>query len=52
MIDLRCYVDGCRFNKDNKCDRAYVDISDHEMTASGFYPICQSYEESDEPIEE
>lgn len=48
MIDLGCYVDGCRFNKDNKCDRAYVNI-DYEMTASGFYPMCQSYEESDAP---
>lgn len=51
MIDLGCHVDGCRYNKDNKCDRAYVNI-DYEMTASGFYPMCQSYEESDEPIEE
>ena len=51
-MTVACYVDGCKFNKDCECTRDYVNI-DYEMTASGFYPMCQSYVESDElPAEE
>lgn len=45
MINCDCY---CKHNKDGQCDKDYITISDDEMTAAGFYPICQDYEERED----
>ena len=42
MVNCDC---NCKYNKDGWCDKDYITISDDEMTAAGFYPICQDYEE-------
>ena len=44
-MNVRCYVDSCCYNCDGECDLEEITISDHELTASGFQPICQDYDE-------
>ena len=44
MTTISCYCD-CIHNKDGWCNKDYISVSDEEMTASGFYPICQDYVE-------
>ena len=44
-MNVRCYVDSCCYNCDGECDLEEITISDHELTASGFQPICQEYDE-------
>ena len=53
MIIIKCDATVCKHNKDGECDmkgdrfvHAYIDI-EMQMTPSGFYPICQNYEEED-----
>ena len=50
-LTVGCGVEDCQFWKDNECTRKYINI-DYEITASGFYPICQSYEERGEVMYE
>lgn len=45
MVSCDC---SCKYNKDGWCDKDYITISDAEMTAAGFYPICQDYEERED----
>lgn len=42
-----CYCESCKNHDDdnNRCKLQTITISDEEMTAAGFYPQCQEYEE-------
>lgn len=44
-----CYCDSCKNHNDddNTCELRDVTISDREMTAAGFLPLCQEYEEEE-----
>jgi|GEM_PF-6375293 len=51
MIIIKCDATDCENNFDGECTGCgettkYVHI-EHEMTGSGFYPICQDYKEKD-----
>ena len=47
MSVIACCVEDCIYNKDHECIRQYINI-DYEITLSGFYPICENYEEKEE----
>lgn len=43
---IYCYCEGCKnHDDDDTCKLHSVTISDREMTAAGFLPLCQEYEE-------
>ena len=46
---IYCYCESCKNHDDdnNTCKLDAVTISDEELTAAGFLPICQEYEEDD-----
>ena len=49
---IKCDVDCCVHNDGNRNCTIPVLSIDLEITASGFYPICQDYEEKEEGEEE
>lgn len=44
-MNVRCKVESCFYCIDGECDLEEITISDNEMTAAGFRPICQDYDE-------
>ena len=45
---IYCYCEGCRnHDDDDTCKLDSITISDRDMTAAGFLPQCQEYEEED-----
>lgn len=43
-----CYCESCKYHDDNDtCKRNTIVVSDSEMTAAGFFPQCQDYEEAE-----
>lgn len=43
---VSCECVGCKYrDEDGDCTKDWITISDEDMTAAGFYPICQDYEE-------
>ena len=44
-MNVRCKVDSCCYCIDGECDLEEITVSDNEMTAAGFQPICQDYDE-------
>ena len=43
-----CYCESCKHHvDDDTCEFSGITISDREMTAAGFLPQCQEYEESE-----
>ena len=43
---IYCYCEGCRnHDDDDTCRLKSITISDRDMTAAGFFPICQEFEE-------
>ena len=51
MIRVWCECDGCVHWDDGECSYDGVTISDRNITAAGFLPVCQDYEERDEEDE-
>ena len=46
-MKVSCYVKSCKYRDENGwCGKDWITVSDEEMTAAGFYPICQDYEET------
>lgn len=49
---IYCYCESCKnHDDDDTCKRDSITISDREMTAAGFLPQCQEFEEEDEVTE-
>jgi len=47
-MKVSCYVKSCKYRDENGwCGKDWITVSDEEMTAAGFYPICQDYEEKE-----
>lgn len=45
---IYCYCESCKHHdEDDTCRLNTITISDREMTAAGFLPQCQEYEEED-----
>ena len=45
---IYCYCEGCKHHDDDDtCKLDTITVSDREMTAAGFMPLCQEYEEDD-----
>ncbi len=40
-----CHCEECKNNKDGRCELDEVCISNNELTAAGFVPLCTDYEE-------
>ena len=40
-----CHCEECKNNKDGYCELDEVCISNNELTAAGFVPLCTDYEE-------
>lgn len=45
---VACDSSDCSFYRDGECSREYINI-EQDLTASGFHPICQDYQEKEEP---
>lgn len=46
---FNCECTDCKYNDgDGDCTSEWVTISNDTMTAAGFYPICQEYEEREQ----
>lgn len=46
---IYCYCESCvNHDDDDTCKLNTIIISDRDMTAAGFFPLCQDYEESEE----
>ena len=44
-----CYCESCKnHDDDDTCKLNSITVSDREMTAAGFLPQCEEYEEDDE----
>ena len=43
MIKVYCDVSDCANWDDGKCTLEELEISGREMTAAGFFPMCQEY---------
>lgn len=43
----RCGVDDCKYNQDGECNADDVEIN-YGITASGFHPMCDNYEEKEQ----
>ena len=44
-----CYCESCKnHDDDDTCKLNSITISDREMTAAGFLPQCEEYEEEEE----
>lgn len=49
MMYVNCYCTDCIHNDgDGDCDQDYITINNDTMTAAGFYPMCEDYEEKKE----
>lgn len=45
---IYCYCEGCKHHdEDDTCKLDTITVSDREMTAAGFMPLCQEYEEEE-----
>lgn len=43
-----CYCESCKnHDDDNTCKLDSITISDRDLTAAGFLPLCQEYEEAE-----
>ena len=43
-----CYCESCKYHDDDDtCKKDAVVISDRDLTAAGFLPLCQEYEEEE-----
>ena len=42
-----CTCTGCKHNEDGGCELEAISISDRELTAAGFLPQCEDYEEEE-----
>ena len=48
MRMIYCYCESCKnHDDDDTCKRDSITISDREITAAGFLPQCQEYEEDE-----
>lgn len=45
-ITYRCGVEDCKYNQDGECNADDVEIN-YISIASGFHPICDTYEEKE-----
>lgn len=47
---IYCYCEGCKYHDDEDytCKLSTITISDMDMKAAGFLPMCQEYEESED----
>lgn len=46
MTIIRCECTSCEYNdNDGGCSKEYITISDEDMTAAGFLPLCKDYKE-------
>lgn len=45
-----CYCEECKNHdgEDDSCKLNSITVSNREMTAAGFLPLCQEYEERDD----
>lgn len=44
--EFSCYVRSCRYNdQDGGCEKEFPVITEDELTAAGFLPMCRDYEE-------
>ena len=45
---IYCYCESCKnHDDDDTCKLNTITVSDRELTAAGFLPQCQEYEEED-----
>lgn len=44
-MQVICHCEECKNNKDGYCELDEVVISNNELTAAGFLPMCEDYEE-------
>lgn len=42
-----CSCEGCKHYEDEGCELETIYISDSELTAAGFLPQCEDYEEEE-----
>ena len=48
-VMIWCYCESCKnHDDDDTCKLNSITVSDREMTAAGFLPQCQEYEEYEE----
>ena len=46
---IYCYCEDCKnHDDDDTCKLDTVTVSDRDMTAAGFLPICENYEEEND----
>lgn len=49
MMYVSCYCTDCIHNDgDGGCNEDYITINNDTMTAAGFYPMCEDYQERQE----
>lgn len=44
-MKVKCDCKDCKHNIDGWCEEELITITDEEMTAAGFLPLCTDYEE-------
>ena len=42
---VRCECEECKHNEEGYCDQEVIIVSNSELTAAGFIPLCKDYEE-------
>ena len=48
-----CYCESCKYHDDDDtCKRNTIVVSNRELTAAGFLPQCQDYEEAEGEYDE
>lgn len=45
---VECFCTDCKHYSEGYCDEEVVTITNKEMTAAGFLPLCVDYEESED----
>lgn len=48
MPNIECDCTECKWNERWHCIRTSVKVSNNDMTAAGFVPLCKDYEEEDD----
>ena len=46
-MKVNCECTECVHNEDGECNYYGVTISNNNLTAAGFIPVCQDYEEKE-----
>ena len=50
-VMIWCYCESCKYHgDDDTCTLNTIVVSDREMTAAGFLPQCQDYEEAEDEL--